>query len=105
MPAGQIVSQGYNLENTNQCAFNAVGDKKNLNPLLDRLRYNGGASRTMYLKPAARDRRGDPESCGQFDQRGFYGTREKSSSGKLMGTVMESSGAILARLNSCRMTT
>lgn len=72
--AGQIVSQGYNLENTNQCAFNAVGDKKNLNPLLDRLRYNGGASRTMYLKPGspAIDA-GDPGGCGQFDQRGFYG--------------------------------
>lgn len=73
--AGSITSQGYNLENTNQCNFNAAGDKKNLNPMLDRLRFNGGKSRTMFLKPGspALDS-GDPAGCGQFDQRGFYGS-------------------------------
>ena len=73
--AGQISSLGYNLENVNQCALNATGDLKNVDPKLDTLRFNGGSSRTILLKT------GSPAidagyifGCGQFDQRGFYGT-------------------------------
>ena len=71
---GQVSSLGYNLENTNQCAFNAAGDKKSQDARLDRLRFNGGASRTMFLKPGspAIDA-GNPAGCGQFDQRGYFG--------------------------------
>ena len=72
--AQPIFSNGYNLENTNQCAFNAASDKKNMDPMLDRLRFNGGKTRTMFVKPGspAIDA-GNPAGCGQFDQRGFFG--------------------------------
>lgn len=75
VPGQTVTSFGYNLENSNTCGLNGTGDIKNVNPQLDSLRFNGGASRTVFLKTGspALDA-GNPAGCGQFDQRGFYGT-------------------------------
>jgi CSLREA domain-containing protein len=48
-PMNSVTSQGNNLEDRNECNFNAAGDKKNTNPLLGALADNGGETDTHAL--------------------------------------------------------
>jgi hypothetical protein len=62
--AEAITSQGYNLENRNQCGLTGTGDETNLDPLLGALQDNGGETDT--LAPAAASPavdHGNPAGC------------------------------------------
>ena len=74
-PARLITSEGNNLESANLCLFNQPTDKINSNPKLGVLSLNGGFNRTIPLLPASPAIDAAENSyCGQWDQRGFYGT-------------------------------
>ena len=47
--AGNITSQGYNIDSDNSCSLTAVGDLPNTNPLLGTLQNNGGPTETQAL--------------------------------------------------------
>lgn len=47
--SGDIVSQGYNLDQGTSCGFNSIGDKSNRNPVLGPLENNGGPTDTHLL--------------------------------------------------------
>jgi CSLREA domain-containing protein len=50
---GGITSAGHNLEDANECGFNASGDRVNTNPNLGSLRFNGGPTNTHALLPGS----------------------------------------------------
>lgn len=47
--SGDIVSEGYNIDQGTSCGFNSIGDKSNTNPLLGPLQNNGGPTDTHLL--------------------------------------------------------
>ena len=62
--SGQLASQGYNLENRNQCAFTAPGDRISTPAKLGSLKNNGGSTNTVALlsgSPAINH--GNPSGC------------------------------------------
>lgn len=67
-----LISGGNNLENTNVCGFNAVGDLTNIDPNLGLLQNNGGTTLTRVLLPSspAIDA-GNNATCADTDQRGI----------------------------------
>jgi hypothetical protein len=71
--SGPVTSGGYNLDTSNDCGFNAAGDRSNSDPRLGGLANNGGPTQTMALQTgsAALDA-GDP-GCPPpaSDQRGI----------------------------------
>lgn len=72
---GNIISEGYNIDQEGDCGFNSVGDKSGIDPRLDRagLQDNGGPTPTVALIPGspALDM-ADPSCPPPFtDQRGF----------------------------------
>ncbi len=75
--SGTIASLGYNLDSLNTCAFSAMGDITNTNPLLGPLANNGGPTQTMtlFVGSAAIDRiPNGTNGCGttiMTDQRGI----------------------------------
>ena len=79
-PQKTILSQGNNLDDGNQCGFNAATDQVNTDPKLMPLGNIGGPSRTMALmaKSPAIDV-GDNVYCGMYDQRGFSGPTPNGS--------------------------
>jgi parallel beta-helix repeat protein len=76
---GSITSQGYNLEDRNQCGLTGVGDQTGTDPLLGALQDNGGPTDTRAPSPdsPAVDH-GNPGGCTDasstvltVDQRGM----------------------------------
>jgi hypothetical protein len=77
--ANPVVSQGYNLEDRDQCGLTNTGDQVNTDPLLGALQNNGGPTDTQALplgSPAVDH--GNPAGCTDafdallmVDQRGF----------------------------------
>lgn len=69
VPGG--ISAGYNIDNGATCQFLEPSDLSSTNPLLGRLRDNGGATETAALQPGspAIDS-GDNGNCPATDQRG-----------------------------------
>lgn len=68
---GLIISQGYNLEDTNTCGLYTLTDKRGQNPLLLALSYDTWNTPTHALavnSPALES--GSPEHCLYKDQRG-----------------------------------
>jgi hypothetical protein len=51
--AAPVTSQGYNLEDRNQCGFGGGGDLPNRNPLLGPLQDNGGSTDTRAITSAS----------------------------------------------------
>jgi hypothetical protein len=73
-------SQGYNLEDANDCGFNKTGDQTGANPQLGALAANGGPTETMALKAGTPPvDTADPNCAGRVttDQRGI--TRPQGS--------------------------
>lgn len=69
---GQIISQGYNLENENSCSLNQPTDLVQTNPLLASLGNYGGPTQTYALlsgSPAIDA--ANPAGCPATDQRGI----------------------------------
>jgi CSLREA domain-containing protein len=65
-----VVSHGNNIENAATCPFTAVGDRRNTNPLLGPLQFNGGNTPTQALlagSPAIDA--GNNAGCPASDQR------------------------------------
>jgi hypothetical protein len=64
-----ILSEGHNIDDTNQCDFTGPGDQMNTNPSLIGLAANGGPVETVALAPgsAAIDHAAD---CAATDARG-----------------------------------
>lgn len=61
---GTITSDGYNLSSDSTCNFNSTGDLNNTDPMLGRLRNNGGPTKTLALfrgSPAIDS--GNPAGC------------------------------------------
>lgn len=52
--AGQLVSEGHNIDSRDQCRFQAGGDQVNTDPGLGPLAENGGPVETMALQPGSR---------------------------------------------------
>lgn len=68
---GPVVSGGNNLERRTSCGFAAAGDLQDTDPLLERLKANGGPTTTRALKrgsPALNG--GSNATCEPRDQRG-----------------------------------
>jgi CSLREA domain-containing protein len=81
--SGQLSSQGYNVEDRNECALNGTGDRVLASAKLGPLKNNGGSTNTVALltgSPAINH--GDPSGCTDptttpnvkipTDQRGFH---------------------------------
>jgi CSLREA domain-containing protein len=71
---GNIISNGYNMENVDTCGFSSTGDQPNTDPLLEvkGLKDNGGPTKTIKLEygsPAIDT--ADNTDCPPGDQRGF----------------------------------
>ncbi|GAB4278231.1 MAG: Ig-like domain-containing protein [Candidatus Promineifilaceae bacterium] len=66
-----LTSQGYNMEDGDNCALNGTGDKVNTNPVLGALRDNGGGlpTRALMTGSPAIDA-GTNSGCPATDQRG-----------------------------------
>jgi hypothetical protein len=80
-----LTSQGYNMEDGNNCALNGAGDKTNTDPILGSLRDNGGGVPTQALmtgSPAIDA--GTNSGCPATDQRGT--TRPKDGDGNSTAT-------------------
>ena len=109
--SGPVSSAGHNIESTtpSQCGLSgATGDLVGVNPLLDALAFNGGATETQALLPGspaidageavgcpATDQRGEPRPQGQACDIGAYEAAPPSAAtGAASGVGM--SGATLA---------
>jgi hypothetical protein len=66
---GPLQSAGSNVDQGHRCGFDAPGDLEDLDPMLGRLRSNGGPTPTMALRPAS-PAIGIGGDCGGRDQRG-----------------------------------
>jgi len=67
----EVLSEGHNIDSTNECGFHGTGDQVNTNPLLGALESNGGPVQTMALlsgSPAIDA--GDDSGCPGRDARG-----------------------------------
>jgi hypothetical protein len=51
--SGVIASDGYNLSSDDTCNLTSTGDMSNTNPVLGALLNNGGATKTMAIKPGS----------------------------------------------------
>jgi hypothetical protein len=59
-----IVSQGYNIEDRNQCGLTQSGDQPNTNPMLGTLAASPNAASTLALLPGSPGiNAGDPAGC------------------------------------------
>jgi CSLREA domain-containing protein len=69
--SGTVTSAGYNLDSGDTCAFNATGDRRNANPMLDALGLNSATIQTHALLPGspAIDS-GALSGCPSTDERG-----------------------------------
>lgn len=83
--SGSLISDGYNLDDGQSCGFNQTGDLSGINPQLDALADNGGATQTMALLPGspALDAGGE-SSCPATDQRGVIRPQASSAGGALI---------------------
>lgn len=66
-----VRSNGYNLDDANDCGFTGTGDIRGANPNLSTLAANGGPTQTMALpagSPAVNS--ANPQDCVATDQRG-----------------------------------
>ncbi len=65
-----VVSLGHNLDNRNQCGFNAAGDLIRKDPVLGPLQDNGGPAPTMALAPGSPAIDAAGTGCPATDARG-----------------------------------
>ena len=65
-----VTSSGYNLSSDATCAFAAIGDRQNTNPLLGPLALNGGPTRTHALLAGSPAAEAGTFGCPATDQRG-----------------------------------
>lgn len=80
--AGQVNSQGHNIDSDGSCGLNAPGDQNNTDPLLGPLQDNGGPTDTfalLILSPAIDT--GDDSVCPATDQRGVSRPIDGDSNG------------------------
>lgn len=83
--SGSLISDGYNLDDGFSCGFIQTGDLSGIDPQLDALADNGGATQTMALLPGspALDSGGE-SNCPATDQRGVIRPQASSTGGALI---------------------
>lgn len=70
---GKVISKGYNIDSDGTCKLASIGDLGSVDPGLDILAANGGATDTFALKPGSKAiDAGYNTVCPKVDQRLFF---------------------------------